>query len=240
MTAPTDRASKTPTTLVLIPGLLSDARVWKPLATACPNLPVHHADVTQDDTIEAMAARILRDVSGKCVLVGHSMGGRVAMEVARQAPSRVSKLVLANTGHRPLLPGELEKRQTKIADAYRNFPAMIDAWLPPMVAANRHRDADLISNLTEMALSIGPETHERQIKALIARPNATQYLPNVTCPILLIAGTDDQWSPVSQHEEMRHLAHQATLEVVEGGGHFLPVEQSAVVTRLTCDWIAGE
>ena len=42
-----------------------------------------------------------------------TMGGRVAMEVARQAPTRVTRLVLANTGHHPLKAGEKEKRQAK-------------------------------------------------------------------------------------------------------------------------------
>ena len=160
------------------------------------------------------------------------------MEVARQAPSRVLKLVLANTGHSPLQPGELERRQKKIADAYGNFAAMINAWLPPMIAASRHGDTRLVSNLTEMALSAGPETHERQIRALIARPNATEYLPDLGCPILLIAGTEDQWSPVAQHEEMQHLARQATLEVVSGAGHFLPVEQPDLLTGRILDWLA--
>ena len=230
--------SELSSTLVLIPGLLSDERVWQPLERALPHLRIHQADVTKDDTISAMASRILQNVEGDCIVVGHSMGGRVAMEMAWQAPSRVAKLVLANTGHHPLKDGERDKRLAKIDDGHRDFSAMIAEWLPPMVAASRHNDTALIRNLTDMAMSVGSDIHERQIKALIARPDASRYLPELTCPILLIAGDEDMWSPVDQHRQIQHMAQHATLKVIEGAGHFLPIECPNETTRLICDWLA--
>ena len=179
-------------------------------------------------------------LEGDCIVVGHSMGGRVAMEVARQAPGQVARLVLANTGHHPLKPGETDKRQAKIDQGHADFPAMIRGWLPPMMAASRHQDTGLIANLTEMALSIGPVVHERQIRALIDRPDASEYLPDLTCPILLITGSEDVWSPEDQHRQMRDMARHATLQVVEDAGHFLPIEKPAVITRLITDWIKSE
>ena len=228
-----------PSTLVLIPGLLSDARVWHPLEAVFPDHDIHRADTTKDDSIEAMAHRILAAFEGTCVIVGHSMGGRVAMEVAHQAPERVTELVLANTGHHPLAQGEQEKRQAKIDQGHADFPAMVKSWLPPMVAASRHDDNALMSNLTQMALSAGPEIHETQIKALVNRPDASKYLPDLTCPILFLTGTEDLWSPAAQHREMQSMARNATLEIVEGAGHFLPVEQPETTTRLIADWLAS-
>ena len=229
-----------PLTLVLIPGLLSDERVWQPLEDALPDYRVYRADVAKDDTIEAMASRVLNEVTGDCIVVGHSMGGRVAMEVARQASGRVARLVLANTGHHPLKPGETEKRHAKIAQGHADFSAMVEDWLPPMIAASRHHDVELISNLTEMALSIGPDVHERQIRALIARPDAAAYLPELKCPILLMTGNEDVWSPEGQHREMLGMAQSASLRVVEDAGHFLPIEKPAVVTKMIADWITEE
>lgn len=224
------------TTTVFIPGLLSDSRVWQQVADSVPP-PVFMADVTRDDTIEGMAARILGEVSGPLIVVGHSMGGRVAMEMAHQAPDRVKGMVLADTGHHPLKAGEIEKRQAKIEQGHSNFAAMVAGWLPPMVAASRHDDKELMADLTDMALSIGPEIHERQIRALISRPDAATYLPQTTCPILLITGSEDAWSPEQQHREMLEMAPNATLEVVDGAGHFLPVEQPSIMTRCVVDWL---
>ena len=226
-----------PKTLVLIPGLLSDARIWRPLESVLSEFEIYRADVTLDPTIEAMAERILRETKGPCIAVGHSMGGRVAMEVARQAPDRVKRLVLANTGHHPLKPGEPEKRQDKIDQGHADFAGMIKDWLPPMMAASRHEDAALIENLTDMAMAVGPDVHERQIKALVARPDASRYLADIECPILLLAGTEDVWSPAAQHQEIAELTKDATLHIVENAGHFLPVEQPDETTRLIADWL---
>lgn len=223
--------------LVLIPGLLSDARVWAPLEAASAGLKVYRADVTKDTTIEAMAARVLAETAGKCVVVGHSMGGRVAMEVARQAPERVVRLVLANTGHHPLKDGEAEKRQAKIDQGHADFAAMVRDWLPPMVAASRHGDTELFETLTEMAMSVGSRIHERQIKALIARPDVAAYLPKILCPILLITGTEDLWSPEAQHREMLEMAQDAKLHVIENAGHFLPIEQPDAITEVITAWL---
>ena len=225
-----------PQSLILIPGLLSDALVWAHLEMAFPELEVYRADVTIDATIEEMASRIIKETTGPCTVVGHSMGGRVAMEVARQAPTRVTRLVLANTGHHPLKAGEKEKRQAKIDQGHADFAAMVSDWLPPMVAASRHNDVFLITTLTEMASSVGPETHERQIRALIARPNAAECLPEISCPILLITGTEDAWSPEAQHREMLEMAKNAELHVVKGTGHFLPIEQPEEITRIITEW----
>ena len=227
-------------TLVLIPGLLSDRRVWQPVADVAGFDHVHHADATKDVSIEAMATRILRETKGPLAVVGHSMGGRVAMEVAHQAPERTRALVLANTGHHPLKEGETEKRQAKIDEGYKDFPAMVSGWLPPMVAASRHGDTDLIADLTEMALAIGPEVHEQQIKALVGRPDASTYISDFSCPILLLAGTEDLWSPASQHREIQKLAQNADLRVVENAGHFLPVEQPETTAEHIAEWLKSK
>lgn len=227
------------TTTVFIPGLLSDQRVWRAVAEQAPR-PVVMADVTRDDTIKGMAARILDEVPGDLVVVGHFMGGRVAMEMAHQAPNRVSRLVLANTGHDALKPGEREKRKAKIEEGHADLPAMVKEWLPPMVAASRHSDTALMADLTEMAIALGPVVHERQITALIDRPDAGAYLPKITCPILLLTGSEDAWSPEKQHREMMSIAPDAELEVIERGGHFMPVEQPLVVAKLISDWLSDK
>ena len=88
------------TTLVLVPGLISDSIVWQPVADAVAGkMPVHQADLTRGTSISGMAAGLLAKVPGDLIVVGHSMGGRVAMEMAHQAPHRIKGLVLANTGH---------------------------------------------------------------------------------------------------------------------------------------------
>lgn len=225
------------TTLVLIPGLVSDAIVWQAVAEAAP-LPAHHADVARDDSITAMAERVLLETDGELIVVGHSMGGRVALEMARIAPGRVRGLVLANTGHGPKREAELPKRYEMIALGHKDMAELADVWLPPMMHPERSgNDPQLVARLKEMVLRAGPEVHERQIRALIGRPNATAYLPEIRCPILLLTGRQDGWSPVAQHQEIANAVPDAELAIIEDAGHFAPVEQPEAVTSRIVEWL---
>lgn len=224
------------TTFVLIPGLLSDAGVWAGLAAALPG-PVVNADLTRDPSIPAMAARILSETGGPLIAVGHSLGGRVAMELAAQAPDRVRALVLADTGHHPATPAELPRREARIAQGHADMAALVADWLPPMVAPARHGDAALMDDLGAMARQFDAATHERQIRALMTRPDAGETLRALTCPVLLVVGEDDGWSPPAQHHEIAAMTRDAQVRVIAGAGHFLPVERPAETVAAITGWL---
>ena len=89
-----------------------------------------------------------------------------------------------------------------------------------------------------MVLLRDPDLHARQIRALVNRPDAASYLADIACPVLLVVGRQDQWSPVAQHEEMLRLLPDARLEIVENAGHFAPLEQADTVASLLADFLA--
>ncbi|MEC3861219.1 alpha/beta hydrolase [Mesobacterium sp. TK19101] len=223
-------------TLVFVPGLLSDARVWAPVR-ALLGLGGYAADVDGPASITGMAERVLAAVDGPLIVLGHSMGGRVGMEMARIAPDRMRGLVLADTGHHPLAEGETATREAKIAQGHADMGALCDAWLPPMVDDSRHGDYVLMGALREMVLAKGPQVHEAQIRALMGRPDAGAYLAAVHCPILLSVGRNDRWSPVSHHDEIAAMAPEAEVAVIEGAGHFLPIEKPVETANVIADWM---
>ena len=98
-------------TLLLIPGLVSDGFVWTVVTAMLPSVV---ADVTSQASIPDMARDLLARHPGRLILAGHSMGGRVAMEMARQAPGRIAGMALLNTGMHPKREGEEAKRQAMI------------------------------------------------------------------------------------------------------------------------------
>lgn len=226
------------TTLVLIPGLVSDRIVWEPLAEAVAGkFPVHHADVTTQPSITEMAQGVLAAVDGPIIAVGHSMGGRVVMEMARIAPDRIKGLVLANTGHNAKREGEEVKRQAMVDLGHESMDKLADEWLPGMLDPARVSDEALVAELKEMVLRAGADVHERQIWALVGRPNASAYLKDITCPVLLVTARQDAWSPIAQHEEIAAAVADAELVTIENAGHFAPVERPAETAAAIMEWL---
>ena len=227
-------------TLVLFPGLISDSRVWQPLADALQEkMPIHHADTRNGDSLTAIAEIALNHTTGNLLVAGHSMGGRIALELARLAPGRVTGLILADTGYAPIHETEFIKRQAVIDLGHESMEKLVDQWLPPMVHQDRLEDSEFMRSLRDMVLTFDAQTHEQQIRALINRPDAGAYLPDINCPTLLLVGRQDSWSPVAQHQEIAEMMPNARLAVIEDAGHFAPIEQPRVVSRLVQAWIDG-
>jgi len=223
--------------IVLIPGLLCDATVWQPLVKALPG-GAAIADLSTQDSLTRMARDCLAAHPGPLRVAGHSMGARVAMEMARLSPARVTRLALLDTGIHPLRDGEVEKRDEIVRFARENgMAALADRWLAGMVHAPNRADATLMKTLKDMVLRMDAELHARQIKALVDRPDASAYVGDITCPVLLLVGRQDQWSPVSQHENMQKVLVNSTLRIVEGAGHFAPLERPGEVARITADFL---
>lgn len=226
------------TTLLLIPGLASDSIVWQPLADAlAPRMPVRHGDIRRDATIPAMASRLLDENERDLIVVGHSLGGRVAMEMARQAPRRIAGLVLANTGQYARREGEEVRRQQAIDLGNEDIGRLADSWLPPMLDPARTGDQALMNRLKAMVMRVGPMVHEQQVRSLLDRPDASAYLPKITCPILFVAANQDGYSPVAQHREMAEAAPDTEMAIVDHAGHFAPVEQPDDVVRAIEGWL---
>jgi len=228
-------------TLVLIAGLLSDAIVWQPTADAIgATMPVVIADLNNGDTFTEIAQTILDANPGPLYVVGHSMGARIALEMVRLAAARIEKLALVDTGVHPLQDGEAAKRQVLLdLAADEGMAAVAARWLPPMVAPARRDDAAIMQPLTDMVLRADAAVFARQAKAMLARPEAAAVLARVACPVLLVVGREDAWSPVAQHEEMLAGLADAQLVVIEDAGHFAPLERPEAMIAALRLWIDG-
>jgi pimeloyl-ACP methyl ester carboxylesterase len=231
--------------LLLLPGLLCDAAAWAPVMPALESA----ADCAIPDYADAaslgeMAERVLADAPPTFALAGHSMGGRVAMEIVRQAPERVLRLALLDTGFtaRPAgAAGEDEKaRRLALLALARaeGMRAMAREWVRPMVHPDRLADIALVHTILDMFERRTPAEFAAQIEALLARPDATPLLRSIRCPTLVLCGRDDAWSRLAQHEEMAALIPGAPLAVVERCGHMAPMERPDDVGGALAAWLA--
>lgn len=235
-----------PTTVLLLPGLMCDAAVWAPQV---PVLSGHARCVVPDwgplDSITAMAEHVLATApSPTFALAGHSMGGRVALEVMRLAPARVQRLALLDTGTQPLPAGEAGEKERAgrlalLALAHtEGMRTMGRQWLRGMVHPDVLGTA-LFESVLDMLERSSPAQFAAQINALLTRPDAAAVLPTITCPTLVLCGREDLWSPPEQHAQIAHGIAGATLHVIEHCGHMPTVEQPAELNRVLLEWLQG-
>jgi pimeloyl-ACP methyl ester carboxylesterase len=231
-------------TLVLLPGLVCDRAVWAPQMQALSaRMDCHVVDYGLLDSIGAMAQQVLDTAPAPTfALAGHSMGGRVALEVLRRAPERVHHLALLDTGTNPLaagVAGAKEKAGRKILleiASQQGMRAMATQWAQPMIHPSRH-GTPLFEAVLDMLERSSAEQFAVQITALLTRPDAGPVLPDITCPTLILTGREDLWSPPEQHALMAQAIAGAQLCIVEQCGHMSPLEQPEVVNAAFAKWL---
>lgn len=229
-----------PETVVLVPGLLCDAAVWRAQVAALgERFEVRIADLTGCDTIDAMASAVLALAPGAVSLAGHSMGARVALQVLAQAPERVERLALLDTGVHPVGAGEAEARQALLdVSAGAGMRALAERWLPQMVRPGRlETDAALRQALFAMVERMTPAIHRNQIAALLGRPDARAVLPLIRCPVLVGVGAFDRWSPPAQHRAIAEAIPGAHYVEFADAGHMAPMEAPEAVSAALLAWM---
>ena len=221
--------------LLLLSGLLSDDTPWFDVATRLSaTCPVRIISFANCSSLGEMAERVLLKAPERFALAGHSMGGRVALEAWRRAPERITALGLLNTGAFPRRPEEVTSRGRLVKIAQEQGMAALAAeWLPPMMARTDTTVEQrlVMQRLTSMVLSQTPESFAAQIQALLNRPDAEPLLPTIRVPTLLLSGSEDRWSPVSQHVYMQRMIPGSILVEVADAGHMAPIEQPDAVAN---------
>lgn len=228
-------------TIVLIPGLMNDAWVWYGVIGALSRLgPIFIARTDGCDSLAEMAQRIADSVNGPMVVVGHSMGGRVALELAALAGDRVQGLALLDTGAAGPKAHEAAGRMKLVALAREEgMESVARDWMPPMLAPDRRSDTALIDGITAMLLRADADIFEAQQRALLNRPDRMDLLASIPCPILAVTGSEDGWAPPAQHQAMVDRAPDARLIVAQGAGHMLPVEAPEKLADILTDFIGA-
>jgi pimeloyl-ACP methyl ester carboxylesterase len=228
-----------PENLVLIPGLLNDRRLFGPqIALLSARYRVLVADQGADDTVAAMAVRLLDAAPERFALAGLSMGGYVAFEVLRQAPERVERLALLDTTARPdteAASGE-RKRLIGLAEAGR-FAEIPEILWPRLVSPPRHGDEVLKRQVLAMMSDAGPAVFVRQQRAIMGRPDSRDMLASIEIPTLVLVGADDAITPPDMAREMAERIEWASLTVIPGAGHYSSLEQPERVGEALALWM---
>lgn len=230
----------TGTPLVLIHGFPLDHRMWEVLIphlggadVICPDLRGFGESAVVDGTysLEDMADDLVALLDAlhvdKAAFVGHSMGGYVALAVARKYPQRVAGLGLVGT---QALPDTPERKAGRYATAEQiaaqGAIVVADAMAPKLSSNPQHMD-----DLHALILRQPAAGLMGALVAMAERPDSSDLLPTFRFPVAIVVGLADMLIPVERSREMKAAIAQATLTEIPNAGH-LPLWDAPVETAL--------
>ena len=224
--------------LVLIPGMMCDARMWGSLPGALFQCSVVHALPIGADSVKALAANILKDLPTRFALAGLSMGGIVAMEILRQAPERITHLALLDTNPLAEAPDVQARRlsQMERVQAGGLADVMREEMKPNYVGPGPGRAA-ILDLCMDMAMTLGAEVFISQSRALASRADQRATLAAFKGPALILMGEDDQLCPRPPHDLMHNLISQSRLVIIESAAHLSTLEQPTQTTAALRGWL---
>jgi pimeloyl-ACP methyl ester carboxylesterase len=173
------------------------------------------------NSIDGWAAQILDGVEGDVVPVGASIGGYVALAMARLAPERVKGVFLAGS-RAGADDADRKAARDKAIDTLREEG--IDAWAPSAPAPPPpERTVEELVRLTE---------------AMRDRPDSTEVVRTYAGPLWLVVGSEDPFLPVEEARGIVESAPNGRLEVLDGAGHFTNVERRNRFNELLTEFLA--
>ncbi len=227
--------------VLLLPGLLCDERLWRDqirdLADIADFLV---ADLTRDETVNDMARRAIAAMPDRFALCGLSMGGYVALAVMRLVGPRVTHLCLMDTGARADTEEQSRRRRGLMAMTRGNrFRGVTPRLLPQLLHPDHLGDTEMTAAITDMAERVGRDGFLRQQAAILKRPDSRPELAAIHVPTLVAVGSHDVLTPRDLAEEMASGIPGARLHVIDGAGHLPPIERPDATTALLRGWLTG-
>lgn len=227
------------TKTVFLPGLLTDAELWRAQVKALEGkIAPHFADLSRHDSIPEMARGVLHHAPPRFALVGLSMGGYVAFEILRQAPERVTRLFLFDTSARADTPEQQERRRLLLSmSGTGQFKGITPRLLPGLIHPSRLQDEALTDSIMRMAERMGQGAFRNQQTANMNRVDSRPFLKNITCPTHLAVGRQDALTPPDIMREIADEIPNSHMTVIENCGHLPPLEQPEKAVELLRAWL---
>jgi pimeloyl-ACP methyl ester carboxylesterase len=224
--------------LILLPGLLCDQRLWRDQARdlgdiAEPSVP----DLTLDDSLSAMAKRVLDAAPERFALAALSMGGYVAFEILRQQPERVTRLALVDTSAALDSPQRVTQRLAGIQSLKHGRFFGVTTRMLPQLVHTKHVHGPIGAEVQAMAKRVGGDAFLRQQNAILNRPDSRPLLTSINVPTLVAVGDSDILTPPADAEEMHRQIAGSTYYVFAACGHLPPMELPEETSQLLRRWL---
>jgi pimeloyl-ACP methyl ester carboxylesterase len=211
------------TPLMLLPAMGCDGQLWaRQIVDLAAVAQVDFGDLSQDDTLSEMAARVLASAPPRFAVAGVSLGGYVAMEMVRQAPDRIERIALFGTR------ASMEVRpRTVVGQGLLATAPHADPRLTAIVAGPAQA----------MAERVGQTVFERQQRALLARPDISEAIAAIHVPTLVAVGDRDLICTPDDARALSARIDGSRFHMLRSCGHLAPMERPGEVTALLRQWL---
>lgn len=223
----------------MVPGMMCDERIFSPQIEALSqNLEVTIADISNFSSVRELASDVLKKAPKKFSLLGHSMGGIVAMEIYSQEPNRIEKLILMDTNPKAELDEVKLKREPQIREVNKGklLEVMRDEMKPNYLAESENKRS-VLNVCMDMALTLGPDVFINQSRALQSRLDQQNTIQSIKIPVLIMCGSEDKLCPVERHEMMHNMISDSDLKIINNAGHMPTLEQPRETTEVIKEWL---
>ena len=220
--------------IVLIPGMMCTKDVFVSQINYLNNyFNVIVLEFNQFDNIVSGVEDLVTNLPSEFHLLGHSMGGIVAMEIMRRCSERVHSLTLLNTNPYEEKQELKERRNQRLEelDELDLITLMKSDYIARYFPSNCKDRTNLIDKCVDMVLKLDKKVFYNQSVALRDRSDQSITLESVTCKTLVICGENDQLCPVSYHYDMKKMIKKCELVVLEGVGHMPTLECSETLNN---------
>ena len=223
-------------TLVMIPAFGCDARLYAPQIKALKGTVNIQSIIATGASFDEMVENVLQQTPDSFAILGTSMGGRLALEVALAAPDRVEALCIIGAGAGPVADRTAGlRRSTRIRGGERDkvIAEMGDmiAHLPgPRGPATRQAFID-------MGLAFDLEQLARQSDALAHRVDRWDELGDVECLMLCLWGEHDTFSPAADGQRLAEAVQMGSYVELPDCGHFPTLEYPDEATEAIALWL---
>jgi len=227
--------------VVMIPGFMADARVFLPqIVSLGARRPVILLAPSMADSVERAATEALPHLPDRFAVVGHGLGGNIAIELLRKRPEAVTRIALIATDPLPE-PSKLVADQECLLVAAKTgrFAECITRMLPAMALHESPWREDILALVQDMAATLGPGEFQRQLRILQRRPDQQKALRKANVPTLILAGAADTLVPRRRAEFLAAMMPQGCVEVIPEAGHLPQLEQPEAVTRALETFLSG-
>lgn len=222
-----------PEPLVLLAGMNCTELLWQSLQLPVPTRPA----ALRGDSLDQCVTALLAELPERFALAGLSLGGIVAMALARRAPERVTRLALIATNAGAPSAEQRTGWQAGL-DQLRQGRSARDLQRDLLGVLFAERRTELDDHALAMADALGSERLAQQLRLQLTRVDERPGLRKLLVPTLVLHGDRDRLCPVSRHQEIAALVPGARLVTVPGGGHLLPLERPGEVSEAISAWLA--